>query len=162
MYSLCVMKNISTIIVSFLVLTYVQFAWGQTPMKIDKTYTIPFALEQVYAAWVSSDTVIPPATRMDIKPVVGGHYRLFMDTPEFQGTNEGEFLSVEPNSHVVYTWEWNGDGEVSTISVLFEAADEGTLVTIAHDGFDKAESVSNHDSGWDSYVEGFVKHLRSQ
>lgn len=128
-------------------------------MSIDKSYDLPFAIETVYAAWVSSDTVIPPATRMDIKPEVGGHYRLFMDAPDFAASNEGEFLRVEPGSRVTYTWEWNGDGEVSTIDVTFSATGTGTRIRIRHEGFRKAESIANHSTGWDSYIEGFRAHL---
>jgi uncharacterized protein YndB with AHSA1/START domain len=128
-------------------------------MKIEKNYDLPFSLERVYSAWVSSDTVIPPATRMDILPEVGGHYRLFMATLDFQSKNEGEFLRVEPNARVTYTWEWNGDGEVSTIDVVFTRTDGGTHIALTHEGLQTAESVANHDAGWDSYIEGFKTHL---
>ena len=79
-------------------------------MELTKRYELAFDLKVVYTAWVSSSTVIAPATSMDIEPFVGGHYRLIMDTPEFSGKNEGEFSLVEPQQRVVYTWEWNGDG----------------------------------------------------
>ena len=128
-------------------------------MKIEKTYELPYPVATVYSAWVSSDTVIPPATSMDVLPEVGGHYRLIMEMPDFSGKNEGTFSVVEPNARVVYTWEWNGDGEVTTIDVRFEATSDGTRVTLLHTGFTKEESVSNHDGGWDSYLEGFTAHL---
>ena len=48
--------------------------------------------------------------------------------PDFVGKNEGEFLVVEPGKRVVYTWEWNGDGEVTTIEVRFAALDSGSRV----------------------------------
>ncbi len=131
-------------------------------MVIDKVYDLPFPLEQVYAAWVSSETVIPPATGMDILPEVGGHYRLIMETPEFTGRNEGTFSRLEPEQRVTYTWEWNGDGEVTEIDVRFEESDTGTRVSLTHSGFTKDESVSNHNTGWDSYIEGFINHLRNQ
>ncbi len=129
-------------------------------INIVKTWSLPFPLETVYDAWVSSSTVIPPATRMDVCPIVGGHYRLFMETPDFVGRNEGEFLLVEPNSRVRYTWEWNGDGEVTTIDVTFEGTEHGTDVRLSHDGFATQESADTHNSGWDSYIEGFTEHLR--
>ena len=128
-------------------------------MGINKHYELPFPVEMVYTAWVSSDTVIPPATSMDVLPEVGGHYRLIMEMPDFIGRNEGEFLLVEPNARVTYTWEWNNDGEVSTIDVRFKPSGEGTSIDLVHNGFTSDESVTNHDSGWDSYVEGFTKHL---
>lgn len=128
-------------------------------MDIHKFYVVPFSVPQTYATWVSSDTVIAPATRMDIDPVVGGHYRLFMESAEYTGRNEGRFLVVEPEQHVRYTWEWNGDGEISEIDVTFAEAPTGTEITIAHTGFQSEESRDNHSSGWDSYVRGFVAFL---
>ena len=128
-------------------------------MQIEKSYQLPFPVDKVYSAWVSSETVIAPATAMDIKPVVGGHYRLLMETPEFNSRNEGKFLIVEPGQHVRYTWEWNGDGEVTEIDVTFTVNDEGTSVDILHTGFQKQESVDNHASGWDSYIAGFQDFL---
>ena len=128
-------------------------------MKIEKAYDLPFPLTTVFTAWVSSDTVIPPATRMDILPEVDGHYRLIMETPEFTGRNEGVFSLVETESRLVYSCEWNGDGEVSTIDVRFEATGTGTHIELIHTGFNKEESVTNHDSGWDSYIDGFTVFL---
>ena len=131
-------------------------------MKLTKNWEVPFPIDLVYAAWVSSETVIPPATRMEIDPRLGGHYRLIMETPDFAGRNEGEFLVVEPGSRVKYTWEWNGDGEVTTIDVRFTGAGENTEVHMIHDGFTNRESAESHDSGWDAYIEGFIKHLDSR
>ncbi|MEM7000031.1 MAG: SRPBCC domain-containing protein [Pseudomonadota bacterium] len=133
-------------------------------MNVAKTWQIPFPVEQVYAAWVSSTTVIPPATRMEVEPRVGGHYRLFMETAEFTGRNEGEFLLVEPNARVRYTWEWNNDGEVTTIDVTFAAADAGTQVTqvnLMHTGFTSQASADTHDAGWEAYIEGFIQLLQT-
>jgi len=120
-----------------------------------------FPLTKVYDAWVSSETVIEPATSMDIDPVVGGHYRLIMDTPDFTLMNEGTFSVVEPEKRVVYSWEWNHDGEVTEIDVRFFAIDGLTKIEITHTGFTKEESVTNHDSGWDSYMGGLIEHLTS-
>lgn len=128
-------------------------------MDIQCCYQVPYALAQVYAAWVSSATVIPPATAMDIEPRVGGHYRLLMETPNFTGRNEGTFSAVEPNQRVCYSWEWNGDGEVTQVDVQFAARGAGTEVKINHSGFTSAASRDTHRSGWDSYMEGFCSFL---
>ena len=131
-------------------------------MELRQSYSVPFPLGRTYAAWVSSDTVIPPATGMDIDPVVGGHYRLIMESPDFVSRNEGRFLVVEPERRLRYTWEWNGDGEVSEIDVRFSEVPEGTRVSIVHRGFLTAESRENHSRGWDSYVEGFIAFLKDR
>ncbi|MEP3274809.1 MAG: SRPBCC domain-containing protein [Stappiaceae bacterium] len=128
-------------------------------MAIDKTYELPFPLGVVYGAWVSSDTVVPPASRMDIDPVVGGHYKLFVDTPDGVVSCIGKFATVEPQHHLVYSWEWNNDGEVSEIDVRFAETETGTRLRLQHDGFKKAESETNHDSGWDNYIKGLIELL---
>ena len=129
---------------------------------IDSTWFLPFPPERVYAAWVSSDTVIPPATKMDIKPEVGGHYRLVAENESMTMSNEGVFLEVQPNRHLRYTWQWAGDEEVTQIDVLFSAHPDGTELRLQHLDFLTEESRSNHDSGWTSYVGGLIQFISEQ
>ena len=131
-------------------------------MQLEKTYELPFAVDVVYSAWVSSATVIPPATAMDVKPEVGGHYRLIMETADFTGRNDGVFSRVEPNQRVTYTWQWNNDGEVTEIDVRFCKVGSGTRLELRHSGFQSQNSVDNHDMGWDSYIQGFTDYLRAR
>lgn len=131
-------------------------------MDIQCNYRILHRVEQVYAAWVSSETVIPPATAMDIDPRPGGHYRLLMEMPDFTGRNEGIFSLVEPNERVRYSWEWNGDGEVTEVDVRFVAMGDQTEVRITHCGFASEASRDNHRVGWDSYIDGFSAFLATQ
>lgn len=133
-------------------------------MNIEKTYDLNFPVDIVYSAWVSSNTVIAPATAMDIEAAVGGHYRLFIESPEFTAVSEGEFLIVTPQKHLRYSWEWNGDGEVTEIDVRFansSVQSEATQIQLEHSGFQKKESLEAHDSGWDSYIEGFKALLEA-
>jgi uncharacterized protein YndB with AHSA1/START domain len=81
-----------------LLLESTQISAMDSAMQIEKTYELPFPPSVVYDAWVSSDTVIPPATAMDIDPIVGGHYRLIMETPDFNGKNEGRFCWLNPRN----------------------------------------------------------------
>lgn len=131
-------------------------------MDIIKVYQLPFAKEDVYSAWVSSKTVISPATSMDIKPEVGGHYRLLMDSDDFTSRNEGVFLAVQVNERVHYTWEWNNDGEISEIEVEFISIPMGTEIKLLHTGFTKQQSADMHSSGWDSYIKGLSEHLTTK
>jgi uncharacterized protein YndB with AHSA1/START domain len=146
---------------NFLLLAATLIACTERIMDIEKQYELPFPPGQVYAAWVSSDTVIPPATKMDIGPVVGGHYRLTAEMPGYVGKNEGRFLAVEPGKHLRYTWEWNGDGEVSEIDVTFSATNSGTRINLRHSGFKNQASIEPHSSGWDNYIAGFTKFLHN-
>lgn len=127
---------------------------------IDSTWFLPFSPERVYAAWVSSDTVIPPATKMDVLPKLGGHYRLTAQNDTM--SNEGVFLDVEPNRRLVYTWQWSGDEEITRIEVHFSPHTDGTELRLQHTGFVTEASRSNHDNGWTSYVAGLIEFISEQ
>jgi len=126
---------------------------------IDKTYLLPFPVALVYKTWISSKTVIAPATSIEINPVVGGIYRLNIDTDDGQIYNEGRFLQVIPEHLIQYSWQWNGDDEVTQITVTFSGQGSGTQLRLLHSGFTSAESLKMHDEGWDSYMAGLTRFL---
>jgi uncharacterized protein YndB with AHSA1/START domain len=128
-------------------------------MEIRRFYEVPFQPATLYDAWVSSATVISPATAMDIEPVVGGRYRLIMAVDDCTAIADGRFQKVDPNKNLRYTWEWNGDGEVSVIDVTFTEIPIGTRIDIHHSGFSKLESADSHAGGWDSYIHGLTEFL---
>jgi len=128
-------------------------------MKLDKTWQVPFAVADFYNAWISPDSVIPPATRLEISATNGGHYRLIIDSPDFAARAEGLFSRVEANHRLTYSWQWNGTGSVTEIDVTFSPSAEGTRIRLIHSGFDDADSRGQHDRGWDSYISGLSTHL---
>jgi len=123
-------------------------------MQIDSNWYLPFSPAEVYAAWVSNDTVIPPATEMDIKAEVGGHYRLTAVGDGFTAKNAGTFISVEQGRRLVYSWNWQGDEEITRVEVDFNPHPEGCELHLRHGKFTSKESLENHDNGWNSYVAG--------
>lgn len=131
-------------------------------MEIRQSYDVLFAPAEIFAAWVSSATVISPATAMDIEPVVGGHYRLIMAMAEGTTVAEGRFLLVDPNRNLRYTWEWNDDGEVAVIDVTLTEIPLGTRVDIHHSEFNSPESADRHAAGWDNYIDGLSEFLARQ
>ena len=131
-------------------------------MDILKTCLLTFPVEEVFNAWVSSETVIAPAQKMRIEPRLGGAYQLFMSADELKPSNSGKFLVFERNSRVVYSWEWYSDGEVTEIEVDFQPEAEGTRINLRHAGFTRQQSLELHDSGWDSYFAGFTTYLESR
>lgn len=131
-------------------------------MKIEKRYVLPISVDDAYAAWVSSDTVVSPAKRMNVQPYVGGHFQLFFNETADSAAIEGLFLEVVQNERLRYSWQWDKDGEVTEVTVTFEPTDNGTIIAVVHDGFDSAEAVAMHETGWDSYIAGFEQHVRRQ
>ena len=129
-------------------------------LGIHKRYVLQHAREKVFDIWVSPQGVVAPVTAIDVEPRKGGQFKLIVDG-ERQSIMLGKFLEFVQPSKLVYTWEWNNDGDVSQVTVVFSAVDEGTEIVIDHTGFAKESSRAIHDSGWDSYVAGINQLLES-
>lgn len=133
-------------------------------MKYEHVCILPYPVAVVYATWISPDTVIPPASSMQIDARLGGHYRLFAmmpGQPDVEMSTDGQFDIVEPESRLRYGWEWNNDGEKTTIDVRFEAVGEHTRVHLLHSGFQSEDSLARHRDGWDSYFEKLIEWIAS-
>jgi len=127
-----------------------------------KTYQLPFSIKETYQNWISNDTVVEPAERMDIQPEIGGRYQLVMPGGI---TMLGTFTEVVPNEKLAYSWHWQGDEETTMVQVTFNKtgkAAEHTLIRITHGDFSTEEAYNNHASGWDGYIKGFTELLQSR
>ena len=135
---------------------------GNDDMTIITERSFEYSPEAVYSAWVSEETVVPPVTRIEKEVRVGGFYRLFVEMPEFTGVMEAEYKEVVPNEKLVYTWEWNDDGEETIVDVTFKSDGEGCLVQLTHGEFQKQESFDQHSFGWQNYFDGLEKKLTGE
>jgi uncharacterized protein YndB with AHSA1/START domain len=122
--------------------------------EIKKAYFVNAPLKQVYDKWISNDTVIPPAIKMDITPQVGGKYILISKLGDKETTMTGVFKEVLPYKKLVYTWEWDKDGNESLVMVSFIEEQNKTRIELEHVGLKDRESLSAHSDGWDSYISG--------
>ncbi len=126
---------------------------------IKKTYVVNAPLKLVYDKWISNDTVIPPAIKMDITPQVGGKYILISNLGDDAMTMAGVFKEVLPYEKLVYTWEWNNDGNESLVTVSFVDEHNKTRIELKHVGLNDRDSLLAHSEGWDSYISGFKELL---
>lgn len=120
-----------------------------------KSYVLKFPPELVFAKWVTEDTVVSPAEKMEIEPRVGGACRLLMPG----GGMEGVFSEFSENERVIYSWNCVGSDETTEVDVTFQVHADRTEVNVTHSGFRSEESLEMHASGWDSYLEGFNAHI---
>lgn len=103
--------------------------------------------------------VIPPVTRHEIDLRLGGKIRLYIEEEETAAVMEGGFKEISKPGVLVYTWEWLGSGEVTTVRIGFAAIEGGTKVSVRHTGFLSEESREAHESGWDSYCGQLAQRL---
>ena len=122
---------------------------------IDKTRRlVPRA--RLYAAWVSSDTVIPPATRMDVQPEVAP--LSLVEKPDGV-TGTGIFEVAEPGPRLRL-----GLGRRSSYAHRSRLRGCGRgprhAAPLRHTELENDDAIAAHDAGWDAYVEKLTARLR--
>jgi len=124
-------------------------------INLIKKYTSKIEKATLYQAWVSSNMVIPPITKIESNPIAGGIYKLYSESPNGVGIMNGQFKSLIENEALNYSWHWEGSEEHTDIRVLFKESSGGlgTTIIITHTGFQSEESKNMHSIGWDSYFE---------
>jgi uncharacterized protein YndB with AHSA1/START domain len=71
---------------------------------------------------------------------------------------EGEFQVVEPPTRLVYTWRMGDEGELSRVTVRFEARDGGTEVIVTHEQLPRDDVVASHGAGWSGCLDGLARY----
>lgn len=132
---------------------------SENTMTIKAERRFNHTAETVYDAWVAEETIVAPVTRIEKDVRVGGHYQLFVEMENFTGVMNAEYLEIDPGRKLVYSWEWNDDGEETSVTVEFVPQNEGCLVRVTHGEFEKQESHERHAFGWENYFDGLAKQL---
>jgi uncharacterized protein YndB with AHSA1/START domain len=96
----------------------------------------------------------------ELDPRPGGRYRVRMG-PEAVAL--GEYVEVEPPTRVVFTWGWEGSGDVppgsTMVEITLRADGDGTLLRLRHTGFPSEADADLHREGWQIYVGRLVEVL---
>jgi uncharacterized protein YndB with AHSA1/START domain len=98
-----------------------------------------------YEEWSGSQAVLDP------KP--GGTHRALMGGNHW---SEGEFLEVEPDSRVLFSFGWAEEGHPipagsTTVEIALFPEEKGTTVRLTHRGLPE-DAISDHTLGWDHYL----------
>ena len=118
--------------------------------------------ERVYAAWTDPaqlqqwfgpETVQTNAIVAEAHP--GGNIQWDLTNSDGEKmTMRGEFLEVQPNKKVVFTWKWDDDenweGRNSVVTVELADVPGGTEVRLTHEQLPNEQSRENHTQGWES------------
>jgi uncharacterized protein YndB with AHSA1/START domain len=144
-----------------------------TPTSETRTMTASRVIEalpeRVYDAFLDPDDLaawLPPtgftAEVHHLEPVEGGTYRMtfYGDTEElaeYEQSFGGTYVELSRGERIVYTDEFESDepsmaGEM-TVTVTFEAADEGTEVTVRQESIPDAIPPSDANEGWNDSLE---------
>lgn len=131
-------------------------------MSFDKTIHLPVTVDEAFALITQPERLRrwqTVAARVDLR--VGGEYRWTV-TPGHNAA--GTFEEIEPGKRVVFTWGWEGGGDLppgaSTVTITLEPKADGTSLRLVHDGLTE-EQAAAHAMGWNHYLERLVAETSS-
>ena len=109
---------------------------------------IPATEEEIYAAWLNSEThAALTGDQASIEPVIGGRHSTF------GGYAQGAIVELQPGRRIVQTWRTDDFPEGSPDSRLeltLEATVGGTMLTLLHTDIPGGQS-DNYRDGWVKY-----------
>ena len=105
--------------------------------------------------WWGPRGFVTPEAELDVR--VGGGYRLAMQPPDGDLFHlSGEFLEIEPNSRLVYTFRWEppaADDRETVVTLSFDAVGDATEVSLSQGEFATDERLQLHHDGWTESLE---------
>ncbi len=121
-------------------------------MSYTKTAVLPVTPDEAFALVTEPERLRRWQTvsaQVDLR--AGGGFRWTI-TPGHIAA--GTFREIEPGKRVVFGWGWEGSSELgpdaSTVTVTLEPTQDGTRVTLTHEGLD-GEQAEHHATGWSHY-----------
>jgi len=129
---------------------------AETVDAVELEARIAASPETVFDFFVDPDRMIQWMGRSaQLDPRPGGGFRCDING---ESVAAGTYVAVEPPRRVVFTWGWEGEGNVtppgaSTVEVLLAAEGDGTHLRLIHHGLPTAESAEKHEHGWRHYLE---------
>jgi uncharacterized protein YndB with AHSA1/START domain len=124
--------------------------------------TIPAPAHEVFDAWL--DPQVPGTLwhghhKLIFNPNVDGLWYLLTLAHRPEGTpHYGRFIAIDRPNRIQHSWMTrNTLGEETTVTVTFQKAADGTLVTIHHTGLPNEEVAKAHEGGWNFILGGFGK-----
>ncbi len=127
-----------------------------TPQRLFEAWTTP---EQLLAWW-GPDGVRCVGAHVDLR--VGGHYWIDNLLPDGRVVRiEGEFLRIEVNRTLIYTWRMPPDDSMhEEVCVQFEAQSEQTTeLCITHTRIGNEATRQQHQQGWQGCLDGLTAHM---
>ncbi len=119
--------------------------------KVYKAWTRPEELSRWFAPNSEYETIIE---KLDVKE--GGKYRIIMKHPDATYHLTGEYLQVQPDEKLVYTWLWEDEmqpSETSRVTVEFYDHGDSTEVILTHEKLTTEEQRQKHTHGWNACLD---------
>jgi uncharacterized protein YndB with AHSA1/START domain len=83
-----------------------------------------------------------------------------MATKDAEIPHGGEYLTLQPYSRIVFTWESPFSIDGSTVTINFTELESGTNIELIHAKFPSEESRNNHKTGWTAILVSLERIFR--
>lgn len=124
---------------------------------VTKSIDLEAAPEDVWQALVDGKKLSSwTECEATVTPRKGGTLRLAWDE-EWIAT--GTIEAFEPAKRLLTTWEWEGDDEETSLEITLAKTPQGTRLTLAHRGFEDADTAEEHADNWASYLQKLPRVL---
>jgi len=137
--------------------------------QITITRHLPATAAEVYAEWLDPDALLEwmcphPArpTRIQLDPVVGGHYRFDIEDGGAVVVT-GRYLQLDPGRLLSFTWscdQWADPDAESIVTVVLVPDGDGCELTLTHTRL-PTEQVAGHTNGWTAIADQLMQRLVS-
>jgi uncharacterized protein YndB with AHSA1/START domain len=131
-------------------------ASAETVDAVELEARIAASPETVFDFFTDPDRMIQWMGRSaELDPRPGGVFRCDVNGDSVAA---GEYVTLEPPHRVVFSWGWEGGGNVtepgsSRVEVLLAADGDGTHLRLIHHDLPTAEAAEKHGHGWRHYVD---------
>ena len=92
---------------------------------------------------------------------VGGKYKIDMHTPRGVVEHQGEYVVIEPNSKLVFTWNSPHTGGDSLVTVTFARKNGATELVLVHEKL-PSDKMDAHNNGWNSGLDKLVAFIEAR
>jgi uncharacterized protein YndB with AHSA1/START domain len=131
------------------------------PALVFRAWTRP----EMAARWWGPKGFVTEKLEMDAR--TGGRYRHTMRSPEGTlHTKQGVYREVREPERLVLTYAWEDEAgrpkHLMLVTVTFEAAGDGTRLTLHHSEFESTTARDLHHGGWSSCLDRFADYLAEE
>ena len=126
-------------------------------IKVEQFVMAP--VSQVYRAFTNSTALrewMGDFATMDARP--GGRVYIWWQNGYY---TSGEFISLEPNKKIVFTWLGRGEPHQTQVIVTFKPSHKGTLVRLTHRGLGSGKAWENTPDVFTSEWQSSLQNLAS-
>ena len=129
-------------------------AVNEERIPVEREVRIDAPPEEIFKFFVDPEQMIRwKGVDATLDPRPGGIYRVNVTGTEVA---RGEYVEVSPNERVVFTWGWEGEGNLvppgsSTVEITLVPDGAATIVRLRHHGLPGGPE-DRHAEGWEHYL----------